>query len=158
MDAREDSWLTSLEDLARHHLDLVVGVASGPGMGMAIELSRTVLAYVATRRESKPPADTSWVTMHPQRGAELHMGQPSADTQPPLTLGEQPHDPANCFAHRGRPHLGPCMDAEAFTRWYWTEGPGSEPLAAEQIALATQRLVAEAYAAREQRQRWGQPS
>lgn len=136
MDAREDSWLTSLEDLARHHLDLVVGVASGPGMGMAIELSRTVLAYVATRRESKPPADT----------------------QPPLSLGEQPHDPANCFAHRGRPHLGPCMDAEAFTRWYWTEGPGSEPLAAEQIALATQRLVAEAYAAREQRQRWGQPS
>lgn len=69
----------------------------------------------------------------------------------PLSLGEQPHDPADCFMHQGRPHPGACMDAEAYTRWYWMEGPGSQPLSSTAIALATQRLVAEAFSARSYR-------
>lgn len=74
---------------------------------------------------------------------------------PALSLGEQPHDPANCFYHHGSPHLGPCMDAEAYTRWYWLDGPGSRPVSSTAIALATSKLVAEAYAAREQRRAAG---
>lgn len=72
----------------------------------------------------------------------------------PLSLGERPHDPANCYMHQGQPHLGPCLDAEGYTRWYWMEGPGSQPLSSTQIAMATQRLVAEAFAARAQRTDW----
>ena len=71
----------------------------------------------------------------------------------PVSLGEAPHDPADCFMYRGRPHLGACMDAEAYTRWYWLDGPGSRPFESTQIALATARLVAEAYQAKEGRLR-----
>jgi hypothetical protein len=71
----------------------------------------------------------------------------------PLSLGEQPHSPADCYMYRGRPHLGACLDAEGFTRWYWMEGPGAEPMSSTQIALAMQRLVAEAFEAREKRTR-----
>ena len=77
----------------------------------------------------------------------------SVKAEVPLSLGEQPHDPADCFMHRGRPHLGPCLDAEAYTRWYWLDGPGSRPFESTQIALATARLVAEAYQAKEERMR-----
>jgi len=69
----------------------------------------------------------------------------------PVSLGEQPHSPDDCFFHHGRPHLGPCMDAEAFTRWWWLEGPGSRPMSSTAIALATSKLVAEAFDARERR-------
>jgi hypothetical protein len=72
----------------------------------------------------------------------------------PVSLGEQPHSPDDCFFHHGRPHLGPCMDAEAFTRWWWLEGPGSRPMSSTAIALATSKLVAEAFAARERRTNW----
>jgi hypothetical protein len=71
--------------------------------------------------------------------------------EPVVSLGEQPHDPRNCFMHHGRPHLGPCMDAEAFTRWFWLEGPGSQPVSSTHIAIATQQLVREAYEARAER-------
>jgi hypothetical protein len=73
------------------------------------------------------------------------------EEEPPVSLGEQAHDPADCFMYRGRPHLGACMDAEAYTRWYWLDGPGSKPFESTQIALATARLVAEAFDARERR-------
>jgi hypothetical protein len=72
--------------------------------------------------------------------------------EPVVSLGEQPHDPGNCFMNHGRPHLGPCMDAEAFTRWFWMEGPGSQPVSSTHIAIATQQLVREAFEARTERQ------
>lgn len=142
--------------------DLLVGLRDEHTNRLPVEYDRLAARYgiqlaLTWRRLNalpRPPANTSWVTMS-DAGPELHMGQPSAATQPEsVSLGEEPHDPADCFMYRGRPHLGPCMNAEAYTRWYWTEGPGAEPLAASEIAKATQRLVREAYAAREQRQLW----
>lgn len=90
----------------------------------------------AGQSSPKPPPDTSWLSM--------------AEPKPP-SLGEQPHSAQGCH-NGGQPHLGPCIAPEEYARWYWTEGPGSMPVAESLIAKVTQRLVQEAFAAREQRQ------